>query len=212
MRDYGGETRTMQLNVSQSGDTQARIDVLDRTGGASSQAVADCLNGAILNMPLMTFGPLFGYVTGEMNTSHVSGTFMPAEADFAAADWNMSWSGEYVANGVVHGECNGQPATVLLTDSPFSMSWQTAGQETITVPAGTFEGAYKFNYQAVADGILEGGAGFQARLTVTAVQWYFPYVGLLRNEVVSATLNAGGLTLPVIVNGSGELVEFRPGP
>jgi hypothetical protein len=176
----------------------------------SSQAVADCRDGAILNMPLMTFGPLFGDVSGEMNVVYVSGAFMPAEADFIASNWNMTWSGDYTANGVVHGECNGQPVTVLLSNSTIRMNWQNAGQETITVGAGAFEAAYKIDYQAVTDGTLEGAGIVQAQLTVNAVQWYAPYVGLLRNEVVSATLSAGGITLPVIVNGSGELIEFRP--
>jgi hypothetical protein len=213
MDDLDGTTRTMQLNVSQSGDTQARIDVLNLGTGVRTQAVADCQNGAILNFPLMVFGPLFGdEVAGEMNANHVSGVFLPAEADLIAADWNMAWNGEYTASGVIHTQYAGQAFTVLLSNSTIRMAWQNIGRETITVAAGTYADAYKVSHQAVADGTLEGGgAVVQAQLTVNAVQWYAPYVGLLRNEVVSATLTARGVTLPVLINGSGELIEFRPG-
>lgn len=99
---------------------------------------------------------------------------------------------------------------VTLSDSPLTMRWQNAGQETVTVPAGTFENAYKVTRatQVEASITLEGVTA-RATLTIETVHWFAPYVGLLRNESVSASLTTFGITFPVEASGSVELVETR---
>jgi hypothetical protein len=41
--------------------------------------------------------------------------------------------------------------------------------------------------------------------------WFVPYLGLIKNEPVSAEIAYMGISFPVTVNGTVELVEFQPG-
>jgi hypothetical protein len=202
-------TSKFGITVAEVSGSQATLDALDLATGATSQTTVDCQEGAITNFPLMTLGSLFGdYLGGDIEIVYVSGIFMPSEAEFAASNWDMQWEGEYTAAGTVNLYAEGEETTVTLSDSPITMTWQNAGQETVTVPAGTFENAYKVTRttQIQATITLEGLTG-QGILTFETTHWFAPYVGLLKTEIVSAKLTTFGLTFPMEVTGSVELFE-----
>ncbi len=202
-------TSKFGITVAEVNDSQAILNAVDLSTGATTQTTVDCQEGAITNFPLMTLGSLFGdYLGGDIEIVYVSGIFVPSEADLSASNWNMQWEGEYVAAGAVTLYAEGEETTVTLTDSPITMTWQNAGQETITVPAGTFENAYKVTRttQIQATITAEGLTG-QGTIFIETAHWFAPYVGLLKTEIVSAKLTTFGLTFPMEITGSVELFE-----
>ena len=202
------------LTVASVTDTQATLNALDLGTGTTFQTTVDCDNSAIKNFPLMTVGSLFGnYLQGDVNVKYVSGVFMPTETEFTAANWNTQWSGQYVASGNIQLEFEGVQTPVKLNDSPIKMEWQNAGQESVTVPAGTFDNAYKVTRKVEVEASLDfNGLIGQGTLTVKTAHWFVPYLGLIKSEPVSAEILYTGVSFPVSVKGAVELVEFRPGP
>ncbi len=92
------------------------------------------------------------------------------------------------------------------------LSWKNDGQETITVPAGTYENAYRVKRTSEVEASLnlEGMTG-RGTLTVETIHWFAPYVGLLKSEVDSARLSVMGISFPIEAAGSSlELVEYKP--
>jgi len=204
-------TSKFGISVAEVTGSQAVLKAVDMGTGTTTETVVECQAGAITNFPLMTLGSLFGdYLAGDIQIEYVSGVFAPAVSDLEASGWNMQWEGEYIVSGTVTLEAEGEQTTVTLSDSPLTMRWQNTGQETVTVPAGTFENAYKVTRttQVEASVMLEGVTA-RATLTIETVHWFAPYVGLLRNEIVSASLTTFGITFPVEASGSVELVETR---
>lgn len=204
-------TSKFGISVAEVTGSQAVLKAVDLATGTTTETRVECQDGAITNFPLMTLGSLFGdYLAGDIEVEYVSGVFAPTVSDLEAAGWNMSWEGEYIASGTVTLEAEGEQTTVTLSDSPVTMRWQNAGQETVTVPAGTFENAYKVTRttQVEASITLEGLTG-RATLTIETVHWFAPYVGLLKTEIVSASLTTFGISFPVEVGGSVELFETR---
>lgn len=204
-------TSRFGIAVTEVSGSQAVLQAADLGTGATSKTTADCQNGAILNLPVMILGSLFGdYLSGDVQVQYVSGVFAPSASDLEAAGWNMSWEGQYIASGVVTFTSEGERTTITLSDSPLRIRWQTAGRETVVVPAGTFENAYKVTRLTQVDAgvTLEGMTG-RATVTIETVHWFAPYVGLLKSEVVSGNLTTFGITFPVEVGGAVELVETR---
>ena len=201
------------LTVSNMEGTQAQIDALDLSTGIITHTTVECQDGAIKNYPLLTVGTLFGNVLiGEINVEYVSGVFMPAERDLAAANWITTWTGDYKANGTFTVTEDGEITTVALNDSPIQMEWSLVGQEPITVEAGTFADAYKVTRKATVDVNIEAeGVNIQAKLIVNTNQWYAAGIGLLKSEVDSASMGYMGFTFPAQIKSRVELVEFRAG-
>jgi hypothetical protein len=208
-------TSKFGFSVVEVNGSQAILNAVDLGTGTTTRTTANCQEGAITDFPLMTLGSLFGnYLVGDIQTTYVSGLFAPSRSSLDASGWNMQWQGEYVATGTVSISAEGEQTTVTLSDSPVHMTWQNAGQETVTVPAGTFENAYKVTRTSEVDASInvEGLAG-RGTLIIKTVHWFAPFVGLLKTEVVSAHLTTLGVSFPIEATGSSvELVEFQPGP
>ena len=206
-------TSKFGISVVEVNGSQAILNAVDLATGATTQTTANCQDGAITDFPLMTLGSLFGnYLAGDIQITYVSGIFAPSKTDLDASGWNMQWQGEYVAAGTVTLSAEGEQTTITLSDSPVRMTWQNAGQETITVPAGTFENAYKVTRTSEVDASInvEGLVG-RGTLTFETAHWFAPYVGLLKTEIVSAHLTTMGISFPIEVTGSSvELFEFQP--
>jgi len=206
-------TSKFGISVAEVNDSQAILNAVDLGTGATSRTTADCQDGAITAFPLMTLGSLFGnYLGGDIQMVYVSGVFAPAKADLDASGWNMQWQGEYVAAGNVVLTSEGDQTTITLSNSPVSLTWQNAGQETLTVPAGTFEDAYKVTRTAEVDATVSTqGLSGQGTLTIKTDHWFVPYVGLLKTEITSAQLTTFGITFPIELAGSSVvLFEYTP--
>ncbi len=211
--DATDDVTKVGLTVSSVEGVRAQIDMLDLATGVITHTTAECEEGAIKNYPLLTLGTLFGSVlTGEMNVEYVSGVFMPAESDLAAANWVTTWSGDYKANGTFAYTDEGETTTLTISDSPVHLEWSLVGPESVTVEAGNFKDAYKVTRKATIDVSLEvEEMNVQAKLIVNTDQWYAAGVGLLKSEVESASLGYMDSTFPVQAKNRVELMEFRRG-
>jgi len=208
-------TSKFGISVKEVNGSQAILNAVDLGTGATTQTTANCQDGAITDFPLMTLGSLFGnYLSGDIQMTYVSGIVAPSETTLDASGWNMQWEGEYIAAGTVTLSAEGDQTTITLSDSPVRLTWQNAGQETVTVPAGTYENAYKVTRTAVMDASVNvEGLVAQGTLTFETVHWFAPYVGLLKTEITSAHLTAMGISFPIEMTGSSlELFEYHPGP
>jgi hypothetical protein len=197
------------ISVVEITDSRTILNSLDMATGVTTQATVDCQEGALTNIPMVLVGSILGdNLVRDIQVDYVSGVFAPRSEELEASNWNMTWEGEYVVSGVITLTADGVPVTITLNNSPMTLTWQNAGQETLTVPAGTFEDAYKVRGTIrVAASINYAGLTGIGTLTFEIAQWFTPYVGLLKTETVSAKLTIFGITFPLGVSGSVELTE-----
>lgn len=205
------------LTVQKVEESIATIDALDVSTGVITETLARCDNGAILNYPALTQKMLLGgALASDFNLEYVSGVFAPAESVFIDNNWQVQWEADYIANGTVTVQADGEDLEIILQDSPVHLTWQTAGAgdaafEPITVTAGTFDRALKTMREVTMDISLSAdGLTVSGKLTLNTTQWYAPHVGLLRSQIDTAELTYMGISFPIEVNGIVELVEFRP--
>ena len=98
---------------------------------------------------------------------------------------------------------------IISSSSPIALSFQTDGtREPLTVPAGNFPEAIKVSHSFQLNATIGNTAG---DLTVRTTQWYAPFVGLLRAQVDSATLETNGQSFEILLPSVVELTEFTAG-
>jgi hypothetical protein len=153
------------------------------------------------------------YLTKFFKTYHDQGDYSPAYASFAEKNWIMDWQPEYETEDAAFIKNQmGGPDLNVLQASPINLSFQMDGsREPVTVPAGNFPQAIKVsNSFSLPTSITlpTGGAG--AKLSVNTTQWYEPYVGLVRAQVDSVSLEVG-TQINVPMKSIIELIEFKPG-
>jgi hypothetical protein len=215
-QDGNGPSK-FNLTVNKIENSQATINALDMSTGVISQTIAECVDGAIKNYPAMTQKLLIGNaITSDFNMEYVSGVFSPTEAAFSNSDWLYNWIADYIANGNIQIQEAGDVINIVVQDSPVHLTWQTTGSgdnafESVTVPAGTFDRALKIQREMQMDGsIVIQGISVTGKLTLRTTQWYEPFTGLLKSQIDSGDLTYMGMTFPIDMKGTVELVEFRP--
>jgi hypothetical protein len=214
-----GETSQFGLTVSKIDGNQATLHALYLDTGVTTEVIVDCQDGTIVNFPILLLGFLFGDVDGEMNLEHKSGVFMPNYETFAANNWDHTWTSQYTAFGEVDAVVDGDQVTGKLEQSPLDMEWNALGAgeaifEGVTVEAGNFPRAVKFQREAkldfTAEFIEEGQqVSLSAVLIMNTNLWYEPNMGLLKQEIERASAKIYGVSFPITMNGTIELVEFR---
>jgi hypothetical protein len=216
-----GQTKQIGMTVSEVNGNQATLNALHIETGITSEATIDCEDGAILNLPIVLMGFIFGDAEGSMELEHKDGLFLPSHQTMLDHNWDYAWSGDYVASGVVEAEVDGQPATGKLNNSPLHMDWNTLGAgdssfEAITVKAGTYPKALKLEQVSQLDFMAEVSQAGQtvsldAILTVDSDFWFETNMGMLKQEITSASVKIYGINFPVAMDATIELVEFRTG-
>jgi hypothetical protein len=216
--DDGSQPSKIGLTVDKVENAKATINALDMSTGVITQTVAECENGAIKNYPALTQKMLIGSAAaGNFTLDYVSGVFAPAEAAFTDNNWLYQWTSDFIASGSLQVDDEGSPMQIVLQASPVHFDWKTAGAgdaafESITVPAGTFEKALKVQRQALIDiSIAAEGASVKGKLILQTTQWYAPATGLLKTQIDSGNITYLGMTFPVELKNTVELVEFRHG-
>jgi hypothetical protein len=214
-RQNGSDPTRFALTVTKVADSQATVEALSLSTGVTTQVIADCDQGAIRNFPLLSQDMLFGdLVTSDFSMTYVSGVFAPAQEVFLANDWNYNWTADYLLNGTVEAKIEGETIPITLKDTPLHMVWQTAGVgdaafEAVTVPAGTFERALKVTNTASTDITFDlAGLPVTGSLTLHTTQWFEPFTGMLKSQIDSGEVTALGISFPVELKGSVELVEY----
>lgn len=198
------EFSELGLTVAEVNDTSAVLAALDYDSGIVTKSTVDCNNGAILNFPMTELNLVFGDVAGDLQLAYSSGTFMPSESDFITGSWTNTWKTEFSASGVVSGTYENNTATVNLSESPVSMEWQVSEKGlSLQVPAGTFDDVVLIKRKLTFDitslkATVEGQAlDISTTLIINTNMWYVPYVGLLKQEIDSASVKLYGINFPI---------------
>jgi hypothetical protein len=216
--ENGSEPSKLGLTVDKVENSSATINALNMSTGIITQTVAECDNGAITNFPALTQTMLIGNAAAsDFNLEYVAGVFAPAESAFTGSDWLYDWTSDFNATGSVQVQYEGETMTIVLQDSPVHLAWQTAGSgdaafESVTVPAGTFDRALKIQSVMTLDiSLTAEGMSVSGTLILRTTQWFEPFTGLLKSQIDSGDVTYLGLTFPISVKDTVELVEFRSG-
>ncbi len=216
-----GETNQIGLTVTEIVENQAKLNALYLETGITTEITADCLDGAIINYPILLLGFLFGDVDGEMTLQHKEGVFMPNYETFVSHNWDYNWISKYSSSGEVEAVVDGDLVTGILEESPLDLAWNTLGAgeaifEGVTVKAGEFPQAIKLDREAkfnfTAQVVEEGqSVSLSAVLILHTNIWYEPNMGMVKQEVERADVKLFGVSFPITMEGVVELVEFRTG-
>ncbi len=215
------ETTQIGVSVSEVTENEAKVNAVYLGSGVTSEATITCQDGAILGFPTILLGFLFGDVEGNIDIEHQDGVFMPAHQTFENNDWNYDWVSEYKASGVIEAEIDGDQVTGRMDESPLSISWSTLEEgedsfafDPITVKAGEYPEAVKLRHETRLDfsaELEEGGmsTSLSAAIITQSNSWFQPNVGLLKQEIEQASAKVYGISFPIAVDTTIELVEFR---
>jgi hypothetical protein len=214
-----GGTSQVSMTVSEVNGNEATLNVLYLESGMTSEATVTCDDGAILSAPVVLLGFLFGDLDGEITVEHQNGVFVPNYAELSAQNWDAEWRGEYTASGQITANMDGEPVSAVLENSPLAIEWHTPGAgeaifDGISVAAGSFPQAIRLERTVnfnVAVEFTSGGetTSINTVLTLENNLWFEPNLGLLKQEIESASIKLYGASFPIEMEGTLELAEFR---
>ncbi|MBI4731842.1 MAG: hypothetical protein HY781_06905 [Chloroflexi bacterium] len=196
----------------------AVIEMEDLETGTIDGDWVTCLGGGgIEDFPLFFISLQMGdYMDGVLNTFYQSGIYAPAYAELAASNWHLDWDAEYLTEESLCFTNVVENVTMCInSSSPIDLTFETQGEyESVTVPAGTFSQALKVTFTfRMATTLVYPTLATSAPLTVTTTQWYAPFIGLVRSQVDSASLEIlPGQESAAPVESVVELIEYTVAP
>lgn len=203
------------VSVSESTPDSALITTSDLSTGQVTQSLATCRQGTVVDFPVTELNLVLGLFSGDLDLKYESGIFMPSLQEFETNDWALEWETTYRANGKLQGSYEGDTITAELIDSPVKMHWKVIGtDEPLDIPAGKFENLVKvervitFEISKLQTTIEGSEVNISTTLNVNMVLWYAPHVGLVNQDIESASVKFYGIGIPVEINGSLELLEY----
>jgi hypothetical protein len=190
------------------------VEFTDVRQATTLQEPVVCLDGAIEDFPLFMESMLFsGYLSRVLDTYHDTGLYAPAHRDLEASQWVMDWKADYlIEESVFLKNPMGGSDLAILESTPVDISFQSTGiREPVSVPAGDFPQALKVlhDIDLFVSLTIQGGAT-TGTLRIKVVQWYEPYVGLVKAEIESVALDMGLVDVPVPFESRLELEIFTP--
>ena len=191
----------------------ATVDMLNMGTGITTQSTVECDAGTIKHFPAISMGTILGdMVAGEMTMEYVSGYVAPTEETLVAKNWDMAWESEYIMNGQITMEDEGESVTVTIDNSPVLMKWQTAGTgQSITVEAGSYNNVIKITREMTMDISLDmSGMKLDSTLIILSTHFFEPYIGMVKMQIDEVSVQMQGMSFPIAMNETMELVEFRP--
>lgn len=205
----------LALTVSEVSDSSAVLGALDYDTGIVTKSTVQCQDQAIINFPITELNMVFGNLEGDINVGYVSGKFMPSEEEFEDSDWGQEWETEYIATGNIEADFEGELLAATFSESPVKMRWQVTGRgETLEVDAGTFNDLVKINREISFDisslkTYVDGNEiELATTLTLNTNMWFAPHIGLVKQEINSASIELFGMNLPVDAWGYFELSDY----
>lgn len=205
----------MAFTVSEAGDSSAVLGALDYDSGVVTQTTVQCQDQAIVNFPITELNMVFGDFAGDIQVDYVSGIFMPSESEFEANGWDLEWETEYKASGNIDASFEGESLSAVLAESPVRMRWQVVSQgDSMEVPAGTFNDLVKINREisfkiSSLTTYIEGSEmSLATTLSIVSNLWYAPHIGLIKQEVNSASIEVYGMNFPIEAWGYTELSSY----
>ena len=196
------------------GNVVAMIEYSDIKKALTIQDSIICQAGAIVNYPLLVLNMLFsGTLDKYIDTYHESVDYAPNYQALLQSNWALDWQSGYLTeNEASFKNPTGGPDLYVLFNTHIDVTFKldnTWGP--VTVPAGEFPHALKISQDysvpvTFIDQASGGGSGDVLKINTT--QWYEPYIGLVRAEISSASLQGTG---SVPLESRLELLEFDPG-
>jgi hypothetical protein len=218
--DYAGQevesaSSDIALTVSEVNESTAKLGALDYDTGVVTESIVQCQDQTIINFPLTELNMVFGDLAGNLDVSYVNGKFMPSAQEFADNSWSLEWETEYKASGSLEANYDGEALSAVLSDSPVKMRWQVTGTgESMEVAAGLFNDLVKINREISIDitslkTFIEGEqVDIATTLTLSTDMYYAPNVGLIKQEINSASINLFGFNFPIDAWGYIELKSY----
>jgi hypothetical protein len=209
-----------KVTIGEVGEDRAEIVMVDPDTGKTVRDVIFCTQGNIENFPIIVTSMLLAdYVESVLNTYHTTGVYAPSYSTLAQNGWTYSWVTEYLSEEAVLVKFPGTTLLAYLSPNAiFKYQWQIENiHAAVTVPAGSYPQALKVSQNWQTSITLMGLPDVQASgvggvLSMETIQWYEPYVGLLKAQVASATVWVPGvLEVPLTFGRVIELMSFTPG-
>jgi len=202
----------IDITVASVNGSTATLDMRVLSTGIVSQSTIECEDGAIKEYPLATMDTIYGdMVEATLKNEYVSGVIAPSEEILIANNWDMSWESLYIKNGEMTFSEGAETITVLINDSPVVMNWKVeATGQTLTVPAGTFNNVVTVTREMTSIVSMDmDGTVVETTILLISTHWFEPYLGLLKMNMDSATVQMQGITFPIDLGETMELIEFR---
>ncbi len=190
----------------------AHIHVVDEENGVITDDTVRCDQDAIINLPLVYLSLLLSdYLDGVLNTYQDSGITAPGLFTFTENNWVYSWQVKKLVEQPVRVSPPGAAwSGSILRSNIMTLDSQTQGlHEAVSVPAGTFPEALLVNSELTSPVTIGDSGGV---FKVQYKEWYEPYVGLLKIEAVSGSIDYTGFPIPLPISKTLELLEFQPAP
>ncbi|MFZ5819317.1 MAG: hypothetical protein ACOYYJ_05390 [Chloroflexota bacterium] len=187
----------------------ARIHVVDEENGVTTDDTVRCEQGAIVNLPLVYLSLLLSdYLDGVLNTYQNSGVTAPSRLTFTENNWVYSWQVKKLVEQPVKVSPPGTELSGgILRSNVMTLDSHTQGlREAVNVPAGAFSQALLVDSELTSPVTIGGSGGV---FKVQYKEWFEPYVGLLKIEAVSGSVDTTGFPVPLPISKTLELVEYH---
>lgn len=202
------------LGVQQAANIVAQVAYSDQKKDFTITKMVICQAGAIVNYPLFVLNMLFSeYLDKYISAYHESGMYAPNYQSLSQNNWVLTWQDGYLTENEAYlRNPSGQADLYIPVNTDMSLSFSLSrAPESVSVPAGTFPQTL----QIVQDVTLPvtyvnpgGNSGTADSLHVTITEWVEPWLGLVRAQITSASLQSFP-SLPI--QSTLELIEFKPG-
>jgi len=115
-------------------------------------------------------------------------------------------------NGEITMDEGGESMTASIDNSPVLMKWKTISTgESVTVEAGTYTNVVKVSREMTMNITIDmDGTKLDSTLVIQSTHWFEPYVGMVKMEITKVSISMEGMTFPVPMNETMELIEFHP--
>jgi len=203
-----GQVR-MTFQVTGVEGNLASIHVIDEENGITTDDTVLCEEGAIVNLPLVYLSLLLSdFLDGVLNTFQNSGITAPSLQVFLDNQWLYSWEVKKLVEQPVKVSPPGSDLSgIILRSNVITIESNTQGiREPVNTPAGSYPQALLVNSELISPVTVTNVGGV---FKVQYKEWFEPYVGLLKIEAVSASIDYAGFPIPLPMEKSLELVEFN---
>jgi hypothetical protein len=201
---------SMTFQVMGTLDDLASIHVVDQQAGIITDDTVRCADGAVVNLPMVFMSLMLSdYVDGVINTYQESGITAPSQKTFEENNWQYSWGAEKLVEQPIKVGIPELGSGHILRSNIIKFKSETTGmRESVTVPAGTFPQAILVSVEMRAP-VTIGNSG--VIFIVNYREWYEPYIGLLKIQTDSAGMDYTGFPVPVPLEKTLELLEYKQG-
>jgi hypothetical protein len=204
------EVSQMSLRVTDVENDLANIRMIDEQANVTTNDTVRCKDGAVINLPLVFISLLLSdYLDGVLNTYQESGITAPSLTTFEENNWQYSWEVEKLVEQPLKVELPDLGSGHILRNNIVKFESETIDvRESVTVPAGAFPQAIVV-YINLRAPITVSNSG--AIFIVKYKEWFEPFVGLVKIQTESASLDYAGLPVSILLDKTLELMEYKEG-